>query len=148
MRFIVLKKKQVPHLGIYGDRQMACRRRKHNPYWSGRYLLETKPDLTLVSIRNLSVGEPVAVDHNCHHMQTLQYFYMKSHVQDLFKFLQNICLPMEIQFDTNCNTLRGSHPDITLNQLSKLSSIRQSQQPLSKVNEGLLDQVLISTFCT
>ena len=57
------KSKQVPHLGIYGDRQMAGRRRKHNPYWSGRYLFETKPDFRLVSNRYLPVSLPVAADH-------------------------------------------------------------------------------------
>ena len=63
LRFIILKKsKQVPHLGIYGDRQMACRRRKHNPYWSGRYLFETKPDFRFVSNRYLPVFLPVAAD--------------------------------------------------------------------------------------
>ena len=55
------KSKQVPHLGIYGDRQMACRRRKHNQ--AGRYLFETKPDFRLVSNRYLPVSLPVAADH-------------------------------------------------------------------------------------
>ena len=41
---------------------MACRRRKQNPYWSGRYLLGTKPDLRLVSNRYLPVSLPVAAD--------------------------------------------------------------------------------------
>ena len=64
MRFIVLKKsKQAPHLGFYGDRQMASRWRKHYPYWSGRYLLETKPDFRLVSNRYLPLSLPVAADH-------------------------------------------------------------------------------------
>ena len=57
------KTKQVPHLRIYGDRQMACRRKKHNPYWSGGFLFETKPDLRLVSNRYLPVSLPVATDH-------------------------------------------------------------------------------------
>ena len=56
MIVIVLKSNQVPHVGIYGDRQMACRRKKHNPYWSGGFLFETKPDLRLVSNGYLPVS--------------------------------------------------------------------------------------------
>ena len=41
---------------------MACRRRKHNPYWSGRYLFETKPDFRLVSNRYQPLSLSVAAD--------------------------------------------------------------------------------------